>query len=72
MYETAPVIIQTRGTNSMVFAYLDATTGTLIVQTIIAAAVAIPFILRTQLSRAISVFRKRGDRRDDEGQGADS
>jgi hypothetical protein len=56
----------------MVFAYLDATTGTLIVQTIIAAAVAIPFILRTQLSRAIAVFRKRADRRDDEGQGADS
>jgi hypothetical protein len=56
----------------MVLAYLDATTGTLIIQTIIAAAVAIPFILRTQLSRAIAVFRKRGDRGQDEGQGTDA
>lgn len=44
----------------MLLAYLDATTGGLIVQTLIAAAVAIPFILRTQVARGISYLRRRG------------
>jgi len=44
----------------MLLAYLDATTGTLIVQTLIAALVAIPFILRTQVARGLSYLRRRG------------
>jgi hypothetical protein len=44
----------------MLLAYLDATTGGLILQTLVAAAVAIPFILRSQLARGISLFRRRG------------
>jgi hypothetical protein len=44
----------------MLLAYLDATTGGLIIQTLIAALVAIPFILRTQVARGISYLRRRG------------
>ena len=43
----------------MFLAYLDPAAGGMIIQTIIAAAVAIPFILRTQISRGIQLLRKR-------------
>ena len=41
-------------------AYLDASTGGLIIQTLIALAVAIPFILRTQVARGLAMLRRRG------------
>ena len=41
----------------MVLAYLDPAAGGMIVQTIIAAAVALPFILRGQITRAVARFR---------------
>ena len=45
----------------MFLAYLDPAAGGMIIQTIIAAAVAIPFILRTQISRGIELIRKRNE-----------
>ena len=45
----------------MILAYLDAATGTMIIQTLIAAAVAIPFILRSQVARGIALIRRRGE-----------
>lgn len=51
----------------MVLAYLDASTGGLIIQTLIAAAVAIPFILRTQLARGLAMLRRRGQPADQQG-----
>jgi hypothetical protein len=44
----------------MVLGYLDPAAGGMIVQTIIAAAVALPFILRAQISRGLA--RLRGGR----------
>lgn len=44
----------------MIVAYLDGATGGLIIQTLLAALVAIPFILRTQVARGISYIRRRG------------
>ena len=44
----------------MVLGYLDPAAGGMIVQTIIAAAVALPFILRAQISRGLA--RLRGSR----------
>jgi hypothetical protein len=41
----------------MVFAYLDPAAGGMIIQTIVAAAVAVPFILRSQISRMINRLR---------------
>ena len=47
----------------MVFAYLDPAAGGMIIQTVIAAAVAVPFILRTQISRGLARLRgQRGER----------
>ena len=45
----------------MFLAYLDPAAGGMIIQTLIAAAVAIPFILRTQISRGIDRFRRRAE-----------
>ena len=42
---------------AMVFAYLDPAAGGMIIQTIVAAAVAVPFILRSQISRMINRLR---------------
>jgi hypothetical protein len=39
--------------------YIDAGTGSMILQGAIAAIVAVPFILRTQIGRAINVVRSR-------------
>lgn len=47
----------------MVFAYLDPAAGGMIIQTIVAAAVAVPFIMRSQISRAIA--KLRGQRSED-------
>ncbi len=57
---TAPALIGTLGGNVMVLGYLDPAAGGMIVQTIIAAAIALPFILRSHISRAMARFR--GDR----------
>lgn len=43
----------------MIFAYLDPAAGGMIIQTIIAAAVALPFILRTQIARGLDRLRGR-------------
>jgi hypothetical protein len=47
----------------MVFMYLDAATGGMVIQTLVAAAVALPIVLRSQVSRGIArlrAFRSRG------------
>jgi len=41
----------------MVFAYLDPATGGMVIQSIIAAAVTVPFLLRTQIARGWSKLR---------------
>lgn len=43
----------------MVFAYLDPVAGGMVIQTVIAAAVALPIILRTQLARGIKRLRRQ-------------
>jgi hypothetical protein len=45
---------------SVVLAYLDAGTGSMIIQAAVAAIVTIPFLLRSYIRRAIA--RVRGDR----------
>jgi hypothetical protein len=44
----------------MVFAYLDPAAGGMVIQTLVAAAVALPFILRSQLTRGLNRLRGRG------------
>jgi hypothetical protein len=44
----------------MVLAYLDASTGGLLIQTLIAALVAVPFIMRSQVARGLAFIRRRG------------
>jgi len=44
----------------MVLAYLDASTGGLIIQTLIAALVAVPFIMRSHVARGLAFIRRRG------------
>jgi hypothetical protein len=43
----------------MVLAYLDAVAGGMVIQTVIAAAVALPIILRSQLTRGIKRLRRQ-------------
>lgn len=45
-----------------VLAYIDAGSGSLILQAIIAAAIAIPFFLRQQIARAVRTVRTLGRR----------
>jgi hypothetical protein len=45
-------------------AYIDAGTGSMILQVAIAAVIAVPFFLRTQLSRGIQFVRARLGRKD--------
>lgn len=52
----------------MLFSYLDAATGGMVVQTIVAGAVAIPFIFRTQITRAINRLRGRKPAVESEGE----
>lgn len=47
----------------MVFAYIDAGSGSLLIQALIAGLAAIPFFFRRQLSRLFAVVR-RDDGRD--------
>lgn len=42
-------------------AYLDPSSGSLIIQAAIAAAIAIPIFLRSQITRAIRALRRSGD-----------
>lgn len=44
----------------MLLAYLDASTGGLLIQTLIAALVAVPFIMRSQVARGLAFIRRRG------------
>ena len=48
----------------LLLAYIDAGTGSMILQGAIAAIVAIPFLLRTQLGRAVHAVRTRFGKRD--------
>jgi hypothetical protein len=41
-------------------AYLDPGSGSLLIQVIIASVLAVPYFLRTQIGRAISLVRGRG------------
>jgi hypothetical protein len=43
-----------------VFAYVDPGSGSLIIQALIATAVAVPFFLRRQLGRVVSAIRRSG------------
>jgi hypothetical protein len=43
----------------MVLAYLDPAAGGMVIQTLVAAAVALPFILRSQLTRGLNRLRGR-------------
>jgi hypothetical protein len=49
----------------MVFAYLDPNIGTVVVQTVVAAAITIPIVLRTQVGAVIA--RLRGQRASEDG-----
>jgi len=56
----------------MVLAYLDPAAGGMIIQTIVAAAVALPFILRAQISRGLAKIRGGRPKTSDESGNADS
>jgi len=49
----------------MVFAYIDPGAGSLVIQAILAAALAIPFFLRTQLGALVQRVRGRRPDSDD-------
>jgi hypothetical protein len=51
----------------MIFAYIDPNSGSLVIQAVIAAMVAIPFFFRRQLARATRVLRR--DREQDRPDG---
>jgi hypothetical protein len=42
-------------------AYIDPGTGSLIIQTVIAAAIAVPLFFRHQIGRFLSVVRRRSE-----------
>jgi hypothetical protein len=42
----------------MLFGYIDPGTGSLVIQAIIAALVALPFFFKRQLARVVSVVRR--------------
>ncbi len=42
-------------------AYIDPGTGSLIIQTAIAAAIAVPLFFRHQIGRVLNVVRRRGE-----------
>jgi hypothetical protein len=48
----------------LLLAYIDAGTGSMILQGAIAAIVAVPFLLRTQVGRAVHAVRSRFGKRD--------
>ncbi len=48
-------------------AYIDPGTGSLIVQALIAAIVAVPLFFRTQIARAVRAVRGDGERNEERG-----
>lgn len=50
----------------VIFLYIDPGAGSMVIQAVLAALLAIPFFFRTQVGRAIQRFRDlRGRRRDE-------
>lgn len=52
----------------MIVAYLDPTAGSMLIQTLIAAALVIPFTLRSRIARGIDRLRGRGPRQAEDQQ----
>jgi len=46
----------------MILLYIDPGAGSMVIQAVLAAALAIPFFFRTQLSRFLGMLRNRFDR----------
>jgi hypothetical protein len=46
----------------MILLYIDPGAGSMVIQAVLAAALAIPFFFRTQLSRLVGMLRNRLDR----------
>lgn len=49
----------------MIFLYIDPGAGSMVIQAVLAAALAIPFFFRTHVGRAIQRIRALRTRRDD-------
>lgn len=49
----------------MVFLYIDPGAGSLVIQAALAAALAVPFFLRSQIARVLGGLRALGRRTDD-------
>jgi hypothetical protein len=45
----------------MILAYIDPGAGSLVIQAVIAAALAVPFLLRSQIGRVLGRLRNRAD-----------
>lgn len=54
------------GALTLILLYIDPGAGSMVIQMLIAAAVAIPFFLRTQIARGIARIRGRGRSRSEE------
>ena len=50
---------------TLLLAYIDPGSGSLIIQAVIAAVIAIPIFLRSQIARAIRTLRRSDDQRAD-------
>jgi len=46
----------------MVFAYIDAGSGSLLIQALIAGLAAVPFFLRRQIGQVVAVVRRDNER----------
>jgi hypothetical protein len=55
--DTAPAIVQREIT--VTFLYIDPGAGSLVIQALLAAILAIPFFFREQVGRAVAAFRGR-------------
>jgi hypothetical protein len=53
----------------MVFGYIDPGAGSMVIQAVLAALLAIPFFFRTQVSRLVQRIRNPRGRKDDSAQG---
>jgi hypothetical protein len=51
----------------MLFLYIDPGAGSLVIQAVLAAALAVPFFLRSQVARVLGGLRSLGRRGDDSG-----
>lgn len=56
---------------TLILLYIDPGAGSMVIQMLIAAAVAVPFFLRTQIARGIARIRGRGRSRTEEHQPRD-